>query len=77
MKYTVEKKIDSLGRIVLPMDFRKALGLDVDTSVSIAIRDNSIFICASDQTCKLCGSKKEISEHMGICSECIRKIKEE
>ena len=44
MNFTVERKIDKLGRIVIPKDFRKALGVDIDTDVSIRLTDGIIII---------------------------------
>ena len=47
MNFTVERKIDKLGRIVIPKDFRKALGVDIDTEVSIRLTDGVIMITPS------------------------------
>lgn len=71
----VSRKIDKLGRIVLPMDFRKILGLEGEAEVVLGINDNSITVRKSDASCRLCGSIIEVSKKLGICSECIRKIK--
>lgn len=70
----VERRIDKLGRIVLPMDFRKALGLEGEANVILDICGNTIVVKGADTACKLCGSKKDMSE-LKICSSCIRKIK--
>ena len=71
----VERKIDKLGRIVLPMHFRKALGLEGEADVVLDICDNTIVIKGADTACRLCGSAHEVSEDLKICSECITKIK--
>lgn len=70
----VERRIDKLGRIVLPMDFRKALGLEGEANVILDICGNTIVVKGADTACKLCGSKEDMSE-LKICSSCIRKIK--
>lgn len=70
----VERKIDKLGRIVLPMDFRKALGLEGEATVIIGMNDNAITVKSADTACRLCGSAHEVSGHLKICSECIAKI---
>lgn len=70
----VERRIDKLGRIVLPMDFRKALGLEGEANVILDICGNTIVVKGADTACKLCGSKEDVSE-LKICSSCIRKIK--
>lgn len=71
----VERRIDKLGRIVLPMDFRRALGLEGKAKVVLDISGNTIVVKGADTACKLCGSTREISKHLKICSECIKKIK--
>lgn len=70
----VERRIDKLGRIVLPMDFRKALGLEGEAEVVLGISGNTITVRGAENACRLCGSVECISE-LKVCSECIRKIK--
>ena len=72
----VSRKIDKLGRIVLPMDFRKALGLEGEAEVVLGINGNTITVKSVDNSCKLCGSMVEVSSSIRVCSECIRKIRE-
>ena len=71
----VERRIDKLGRIVLPMHFRKALGLEGEADVVLDICGNTIVIKGADTACRLCGSTHKVSKHLKICSECITKIK--
>ena len=71
----VERKIDKLGRIVLPMDFRKALGLEGEVEVVIGVSGNTITVKGAESICRLCGSAQNVSKHLKICSECIAKIK--
>lgn len=70
----ITRRIDKLGRIVLPMDYRKALGLDYDAEVVLGIEGDTITVRGKSTACKLCGSVIDTS-HIGICSDCIRKIK--
>ena len=70
----IERRIDKLGRIVLPMDFRKALGLEGEVTVALGISGDTITVRSADISCKLCGSKEEISQLM-VCASCVRKIK--
>ena len=72
---TAVRRIDKLGRIVLPMDFRKALGLEGEVEVVIGVKGNTITVKGTKPICLACGSNKNVSEHYKICSECIAKIK--
>ena len=71
----VSRKIDKLGRIVLPMDFRKVLGLEGEAEVVLGINENTITVKGVDTACRLCGSSEEVSE-LKVCSSCMRKIKQ-
>ena len=71
----VERKIDKLGRIVLPMDFRRALGLEGEVEVVIGVSGNIITVKSAENTCRLCGSAENVFKRLKICSECIAKIK--
>lgn len=72
----IARKIDKLGRIVLPMDFRKALGLEGEAEVVLGINGNTITVRGVDTTCRLCGSAEKVSKHLRICSQCVEKIRE-
>ena len=46
MDFAVKRKIDKLGRIVIPKDFRKALGVDIDSEVIIRLIDGVVTVRA-------------------------------
>ena len=71
----ITRKIDKLGRIVLPIDYRRALGLDIGSEVAFDIDGSTIKLKNAECKCRLCDSpiKKECT--LGICRECIRRIK--
>ena len=71
----VIKKVDKLGRIVLPMNYRKALGLDTDSEVLLGIEDGVITVRACANACKLCGSKENVNKYFSLCTNCITKVK--
>ena len=71
----ISRRIDKLGRIVLPMDYRKALGLCAEAEVILGIEGTTITIKSADTTCKLCGSTNNVSKSIWVCSECVKKIK--
>ena len=68
---TIEKEVDSLGRIVIPKIFRKKLGIESNSKVLIGLENDRIFISSPISRCALCG--KKISEHHNIklCDSCI------
>lgn len=78
MKYVgITRSIDHLGRIVLPMEYRKLLGMDTHTEIEIIRKGDEIIIRKHNPGCTICGQKVtlQVIEDKGICSDCIRKIK--
>ena len=68
-------KIDKLGRIVIPMTYRKQLGIKEHDDLSILFNGNTIIISPTNSICKICGSKAKINNKMQICAECIKEVK--
>ena len=46
MDFSVSRKIDKLGRIVIPKDFRKAMGVDIESEVEIRLINGELIIKA-------------------------------
>ena len=69
-------KIDKLGRIVIPINYRKALSPENGSEISINKKDGEIIITPLKTTCRLCGGNVCLSTKFQLCEKCIRKIKE-
>ena len=71
------RSIDSVGRVVLPVEIRKRFDLlDNNSSVEIFVDDDGIVLKKYKPTCIFCGSDSNLCEYMGkkICAECSVKI---
>ena len=71
----ITRKIDKLGRIVLPIDFRKKLGLENNDNVIISLTERTITVRKLSNVCQLCGRSLK-NNQASICSHCIEKIKQ-
>ena len=49
MKLEVIRHLDELGRIVIPKDFRKSLGISTDTEILITMTDEGILLRKKDE----------------------------
>ena len=77
MKSTgIVRKIDELGRIVLPIELRRTLEIGDRDSLEIFIEDNTIMLKKYQPACIFCGSAKDITSYRGrnICPACIQEI---
>ena len=78
MKSTgVVRKIDELGRIVLPIEIRKVLDIKQKDAVEIFTDDNRIILQKYQPSCSFCNNADEIVLFSGkrICRKCLNELK--
>ena len=73
----MERRLDTLGRVVIPMEFRNVLGWPTGVRVNMQLSGDKVIISRSECTCSLCGGANEIKDVKGIrmCQSCIDEIK--
>lgn len=69
------RKIDKLGRIVIPMEYRKKAGIEIDDEASITEENGRIIIQRKTPSCKICGSEENLNKEFSLCQKCIDIIK--
>ncbi len=78
MKSTgIIRNIDELGRIVVPKEIRKKLGIEKNDPVEIYVEGDKIILMKYSPVCHFCGSAEDVQDFKGkkICSHCIDEIK--
>lgn len=78
MKSTgVVRRIDELGRIVLPIEIRRSLDINVKDPVEIFIDNERIVLQKYSPSCIFCGDADNIVFFNGkrICAKCLEEIK--
>ncbi|NMB00313.1 MAG: AbrB/MazE/SpoVT family DNA-binding domain-containing protein [Firmicutes bacterium] len=73
MKSTgIIRKVDDLGRIVLPIELRRSLGIGEQDPLEIFVQDDKIVLRKSSLVCIFCGSEEQVDNYMdkGICQKC-------
>lgn len=79
MKATgIVRKVDELGRIVLPIELRRTLDIDIKDPIEIFVDDNYIILKKYEPACIFCGNAKNIKVIAGknVCSDCIEELKQ-
>ncbi len=71
----IEKYIDDLGRVVIPIKFRDRLGMKCRARFLVNLKENAVCISLAEKYCILCGDVSEIVDEFRMCKKCIRKIK--
>ncbi|MBQ5397851.1 MAG: AbrB/MazE/SpoVT family DNA-binding domain-containing protein [Ruminococcus sp.] len=74
MIYKSYKKIDSLGRVHLPKDFRREIGLGENDDILIEVKENAIVITKAEENCVFCGKTDDLRSYKGkfVCADCIK-----
>ena len=72
----IVRKVDELGRIVLPMEIRRIMGIAERDALVISMNENEIVIRKYEQICLFCGSNRNLREFHGktVCTDCIREM---
>lgn len=73
----VVRKLDSLGRIVVPVEMRKKLGISLHDPLEIFVDNGRILLKKYKDQCVLCGSDKICVEYHDkmVCSKCLDELK--
>ncbi len=80
MKATgIVRKVDELGRIVLPIELRRTLDIAERDALEIYVEGSSVVLRKYRPTCVFCDSARDIQVFKGknICSKCLRELREE
>lgn len=79
MKSTgIVRKVDELGRIVLPIELRRTFGVEEKDRIEIFVDGESIILRKYQPACIFCDNAKDIINYKGknICPDCIRAMNE-
>ena len=71
------RKIDELGRIVIPIELRKILDIKERDSLGISLTENGILIKKEKPSCIFCNSTEDLRSFSSknICKNCINFLK--
>lgn len=68
------RKLDNMGRIVIPAKIRERLRLTENTLLEVDLKKDQIIIKRTADCCALCNDTKDIIEDLGVCKSCAEKI---
>lgn len=80
MKATgIVRKVDALGRVVLPVELRRTLELEIGDSLEILVEGEAIVLRKQQACCVFCGSARRVGEFSGkpLCEQCRKRLREE
>lgn len=70
------RKVDQLGRIVLPSELRRLFGIREGDLVEIYVENERIVLSKLEERCVFCSSTAELHEFSGklVCTPCVDKL---
>jgi len=74
----IVRRVDELGRLVVPKELRRTMGIEEKDPMEIFTDGESIVIKKYVPGCLFCGSLEELVEHKGkfICPACIKALRD-
>lgn len=72
----IPRTIDRLGRIVVPVEFRRALGIGDHDLVEISLDGDRIVMIKLERACTFCGTSVDLREHRSklVCANCVAQL---
>lgn len=77
MKSTgIVRKVDELGRIVLPIELRRTLDIEEKDSLEIYVDGSSIVLRKYQPSCVFCDDATDVVNFKGkiVCQSCLKEL---
>jgi transcriptional pleiotropic regulator of transition state genes len=77
MKSTgIVRKVDELGRIVLPIELRRTMGIAERDPLEIYVDGNTIVLRQFQDSCVFCNSSNDVTVFKGknVCNDCLKEL---
>ena len=74
----IVRKVDDLGRIVIPIELRRTLGIEIKDSLEIYVENDQIILKKYLPACTFCANASGITVFKGknVCAECLADLQE-
>jgi transcriptional pleiotropic regulator of transition state genes len=72
----VARKVDQLGRVVLPAEVRRQFGISPGDLIEIAVDSDAILLTKVEDRCVFCSGTENLREFSGklVCSGCVSRL---
>ena len=75
----IVRKVDELGRIVIPIELRRTMNIEEKDALEIYVDGNSIILKKYEPACILCGNAEDVINYKGkkLCRSCLVELSEQ
>ncbi len=73
----IVRRIDELGRLVIPKEYRKIFGIDVGDQLDMTLSGDGILIRKVQHACVFCGSQDDLGMFRNrlVCAACVAALR--
>ena len=73
------RKMDKLGRIVLPAETRRILNIDTGDDLEMFMDGEGVYITKYEPGCAFCDNVSDLKELNGVryCADCLKEMNEQ
>lgn len=75
----VVRKVDELGRIVIPIELRRTMGIEEKDALEIYVDSEKIILKKYEPACVFCGNAEDVQNYKGknVCKLCLTEMSKE
>ncbi len=72
----IRRKVDDLGRVVIPVGMRRTLGISEGDELEFAVEDDRIVLDRPQDRCVVCSQDNGLIELRGrhVCGSCVEEL---
>lgn len=77
MKSTgIVRKVDELGRVVLPIELRRTMDIEIKDPIEIFVDGETIILRKYAPACIFCGNANDVIDYKGkkVCHGCLKEL---
>ena len=74
----IARKVDRLGRVVLPVEIRRSLGIEVGDLIDVSVDGQCVVMRKVASGCTFCDSPEQLREFADrlVCEQCVTRLSE-
>jgi len=74
----IVRKVDELGRVVLPIELRRTLDIAERDALEIYVEKDTVILKKYVPSCVFCGSTEAVEDFKGknVCHACVQELKQ-
>ncbi len=71
------RRVDEMGRVIIPADLRRACGIDIGDYVDFQLSGDSLVLSRHTDRCTFCGGSRDVTvfRDKPVCGDCVAELR--